>query len=106
MNGCILDVWDKGVKMKHYIISEERLKSFIRHEKELNYAYGSVFYSPSNEELEATEEDLEELTEIKEHEYVPDIDFDFNSANDKKRVPVEIVRTVKFEPDFSDINND
>lgn len=65
--------------MKHYIISEERLKSFIRHEKELSYAYDSVFYSPSNEELEATEEDLEEFTEIKEHEYIPDIDKEFSN---------------------------
>lgn len=90
--------------MRQFIISEERLKSFIRHEKELRYAYDSVFYSPTNEELEATEDDLKEFTEIKEHEYVPDIDFD--STGDKKAVTVEIVRTVKFEPNFSDINND
>lgn len=90
--------------MRQYIISEERLKSFIRHEKELRYAYDSVFYSPSDEELEATEEDLAEFTEIKEHEYVPDIDFD--STGDKKTVTVEIVGVVKHTPDFSDIDND
>lgn len=92
--------------MRRFIISEERLKDFIRSEKRLCWAYDSMFYCPSDEELEPTEEDLEEFTEIKEHEYVPDIDFDFNSTNDKKRVSVEIVRTVKFEPNFSDIDND
>lgn len=92
--------------MRQFIISEERLKEFIRRERELSYAHDSMLYCPSEEELEPTEEDLEEFTEIKEHEYVPDIDFDFNSTNDKKRVSVEIVRTVKFEPDFSDIDND
>ncbi len=93
--------------MRQFIISEERLKQLIKHERELGYvkAY-SVFYSPSEKELEITEDDLKPFTEIKEHEYVPDIDFDFNSTNDKKRVSVEIVRTVKFEPNFSDIDND
>lgn len=91
--------------MRQYIISEERLKQFIKHERELCYvnAY-SVFYRPSEKELEVTDDDLKEFTEIKEHEYVPDIDFD--STGDKKCVSVEIVRTVKFEPDFSDIDND
>lgn len=93
--------------MRQFIISEERLKQLLKHERELCYANAySVFYRPSEKELEVTEDDLKPFTEIKEHEYVPDIDFDFNSANDKKRVSVEIVRTVKFEPDFSDINND
>lgn len=92
--------------MRQFIISEERLKEFIRRERELSYAHDSMFYCPSDEELEPTEEELEEFTEIKEHEYVPDIDFDFNSTNGKKRVSVEIVRTVKFEPNFSDVNND
>lgn len=93
--------------MRQYIISEERLKQLIKHERELCYvnAY-SVFYRPSEKELEVTDNDLKEFTEIKEHEYVPDINFDFNSTNDKKCVSVEIVRTVKFEPDFSDIDND
>ena len=93
--------------MRQYIISEERLKQLIKHERELCYvkAY-SVFYRPSEKELEVTDDDLKAFTEIKEHEYVPDIKFDFNSTNDKKCVSVEIVRTVKFEPDFSDIDND
>lgn len=93
--------------MRQYIISEERLKQLIKHERELCYvnAY-SVFYRPSEKELEVTDDDLKAFTEIKEHEYVPDINFDFNSTNDKKCVSVEIVRTVKFEPDFSDIDND
>ena len=79
----------------------------LKHERELCYvkAY-SVFYRPSEKELEVTDDDLKAFTEIKEHEYVPDINFDFNSTNDKKCVSVEIVRTVKFEPDFSDIDND
>lgn len=58
--------------MRQYIISEERLKEFIRHERELAYAHDSMFYCPSDEELEPTEEDLKEFTEIKEHEYVPE----------------------------------
>lgn len=93
--------------MRQYIISEERLKQLIKHERELCYvkAY-SVFYRPSEKELEVTDDDLKAFTEIKEHEYVPDINFDFNSTNDKKCVSVEIVRTVKFEPNFSDIDND
>lgn len=90
MNGCILDeVYYKrcecGGNMRKFIISEERLKDFILAEKRLCWAYDSMFYCPSDEELEPTEEDLEEFTEIKEHEYVPDIDF---------------------EPDFSVLNND
>lgn len=93
--------------MRQFIISEERLKMLLKHERELCYvkAY-SVFYRPSEEELKVTDDDLKAFTEIKEHEYVPDINFDFNSTNDKKCVSVEIVRTVKFEPDFSDIDND
>lgn len=43
-----------------------------------------MFYSPSEEELEATEDDLKEFTEIKEHEYVPDIDEEF--ANTLKKM--------------------
>lgn len=90
--------------MRQFIISEERLKEFIRRERELSYAHDSMFYCPSDEELEPTEEDLEEFTEIKEHEYVPDIDFD--STGDKKTVTVEVVGVVKHKPDFSDIDND
>ena len=92
--------------MRQYIISEERLKMLLKHEKQLCYAQECVLYSPSEEELKVTDDDLKEFTEIKEHEYVPDINFDFNSTNDKKCVSVEIVRTIKFEPNFSDVNND
>lgn len=92
--------------MRRFIISEERLKMLLKHERQLCYAQECVLYSPSEKELEVTDDDLKPFTEIKEHEYVPDIDFDFNSTNDKKCVSVEIVRTVKFEPDFSDIDND
>ena len=90
--------------MRQYIISEERLKMLLKHEKQLCYAQECVLYSPSEEELKVTDDDLKEFTEIKEHEFVPDIDF--NPVHDKKRVSVEIVRTVKFKPNFSDINND
>ena len=63
--------------MRQFIISEERLKEFIRRDRELSYAYESMLYCPSDEELEPTEEDLKEFTEIKEHEYLPDIDKEF-----------------------------
>lgn len=91
MNGCILDeVYYKrcecGGNMRKFIISEERLKMLLKHERELCYAKTySTLYAPSSEELEVTEDDLKPYTEIKEHEYVPDIDF---------------------EPDFSVLNND
>ena len=90
--------------MRQYIISEEELKYFIRTIRELSYENDPRFYMPSDEELEPTEEDLAEYTEIKVHEYVPDIDFD--STGDKTSVTVEIVGVVKHEPDFSDIDND
>ena len=63
--------------MRHFIISEEQLKDFIRTINELRFANDSRFYTPSDEDLEPTEEDLEEFTEIKEHEYIPDIDKQF-----------------------------
>lgn len=91
--------------MRQYIISEERLKMLLKHERELCYARTySTFYRPSENELEVTENDLKPFTEIKEHEYVPDIDFD--STGDKKSVTVEVVGVVKHKPDFSDIDND
>ena len=86
--------------MKHYIISEERLKSFIRHEKELSYAYDSVFYRPSEKELEVTEDDLKPFTEIKEQEIAPDVEFTFNFADEKDRFPIDIVCKVEFRPNF------
>lgn len=52
--------------MRQFIISEERLKQFIKHERELAYAHDSMFYCPSEEELEPTEEDLKSFAEIKE----------------------------------------
>ena len=70
--------------MRQFIISEERLKEFIRCERELSYAHESMLYCPSEEELEPTEEDFEEFTEIKEHEFIPDIDEDF--ANTLKKM--------------------
>lgn len=67
--------------MKQYIISEERLKMLLKHERELCYAKTySTFYRPSDEELEPTENDLKPFVEIKEHEYVPDIDKDFSNC--------------------------
>ena len=68
--------------MRRFIISEERLKQLLKHERELCYANAySVFYRPSEKELEVTENDLKPFTEIKEHEFVPDIDF--NPVHDK-----------------------
>lgn len=93
--------------MRQFVISEERLKQLLKHERELCYANAySVFYRPSEKELEVTENDLKPFTEIKEHEYVPDIDFD--STGDKKTVTVtvEVVGVVKHKPDFSVLNND
>ena len=52
--------------MRQFIISEERLKQFIKHERELAYAHDSIFYCPSEEELEPTEDDLKSFAEIKE----------------------------------------
>lgn len=49
---------------KFYIVPEERLKDFIRARKELCYAHDSMLYKPSEEELEATEEDLKEFSSI------------------------------------------
>lgn len=66
--------------MRQYIISEERLKAFIRTSKLYGFACECVFYSPSEKELEVTEDDLKPYTEIKEHEYVPDIDEDFSNT--------------------------
>ncbi len=62
---------------RYYIVPEERLKDFIRTIRELRYENDSRFYMPSDDDLEPTEEDLEEFTEIKEYEYVPNIDEEF-----------------------------
>lgn len=53
--------------MRQYIISEERLKDFIRHERELFCAHECVFYSPSEKELEVTEENLKRYKELNEY---------------------------------------
>ena len=53
--------------MRQFIISEERLKEFVRRERELSYAHDSMFYCPSDEELEPTEEDLKPFTELEEY---------------------------------------
>lgn len=53
--------------MRQYIISEERLKDFIRHERELFCAHECVFYSPSEKELEVTEENLKRFKELNEY---------------------------------------
>ena len=49
---------------KFYIVPEERLKEFISAKKELCYAHDSMFYSPSEEELEATDDDLKEFPSV------------------------------------------
>lgn len=54
--------------MKYYIISEERLKQLIKHERELGYVnVFSRFYRPSEKELEVTEDDLKRFKELKEY---------------------------------------
>lgn len=89
--------------MKYYIISEERLKQLIKHERELCYTNSySVFYRPPEKELEVTDDDLKAFTEIKEHEYVPDIDFTIN-FKDRERFPAEIINVTKFEPNFDSL---
>lgn len=54
--------------MKYYIISEERLKQLIKHERELGYVnVFSRFYRPSEKELEVTEENLKHFTGLEEY---------------------------------------
>lgn len=57
----------------------------LKHERELCYvkAY-SIFYAPSDKELEPTEDDLKPYTEIKEHEYIPDINEEL--SNNLKKI--------------------
>ena len=72
--------------MRQFIILEERLKQLLKHERELCYANAySVFYRPSEKELEVTEDDLKPFTEIKKQEIAPDIEFTFNFADEKDR---------------------
>lgn len=93
--------------MRQYIISEERLKMLLKHERELCYARAySTFYRPSEKELEVTDDDLKPFDEIKEREIAPDIEFACNFADEKDRFPVDVVCKVKFRPDFSVLNND
>lgn len=70
--------------MRQFIISEERLKMFLRHEKELVYVYKYPGCWISDEESEITEDDLKPFTEIKDHEYVPNIDKEF--SNNLKKI--------------------
>ena len=70
--------------MRQFIISEERLKMLLKHERELCYVKTYSFSIPPNEALEPTEDDLKVFTEIKEHEYIPDIDKEF--ANLLKKI--------------------
>ena len=44
--------------MRQFVISEEDLKNFIRTSKLYSFACECVLYSPSEEELEVTEENL------------------------------------------------
>ena len=54
--------------MKYYVISEERLKQLIKHERELGYVnVFSRFYRPSEKELEVTEENLKSFKELNEY---------------------------------------
>lgn len=53
--------------MKYYIISEEELKYFIRTIGELTYENDSRFYMPSDDDLEPSEDDLKEYTELKDY---------------------------------------
>lgn len=54
--------------MKYYIISEERLKMLLKHERELCYARTYLeFYPPSDKELEPTEDNLKKFTELEEY---------------------------------------
>lgn len=85
--------------MKYYKISEEDLKGFIRTIRELSYENDPRFYTPSDEDLEPTEDDLKEYEEIKDE--MTDIDIDIN--NEKIPVVLEVTKVSKFEPNFEDI---
>lgn len=53
--------------MRQFVISEEDLKNFIRTSKLYSFACECALYSPSEEELEVTEENLKRFTELKEY---------------------------------------
>ena len=53
--------------MRQFVISEEDLKIFIRTSKLYSFACECALYSPSEEELEVTEENLKRFTELKEY---------------------------------------
>lgn len=53
--------------MRQFVISEEDLKFFIRTSKLYSFACECALYSPSEEELEVTEENLKRFTELKEY---------------------------------------
>lgn len=53
--------------MRQFVISEEDLKDFIRTSKLYGFACECVFYSPSEKELEVTEENLKRFKELNEY---------------------------------------
>lgn len=53
--------------MRYYVVSEEDLKDFIRTSKRYGFACECVFYSPSEKELEVTEENLKRFKELNEY---------------------------------------
>ena len=78
--------------MRRFIISEERLKMLLKHEKQLYYAQECVLYSPSEEELKVTDDDLKEFTELEE--YIKDHRDEILHDN------AEEVRNVELEEDI------
>lgn len=89
--------------MKYYKISEEDLKGFIRTIRELTYENDPRFYTPSDEDLEPTEEDLKEYEEIKDETTDEMTDIDIDIHNEKIPVVLEVTKVSKFEPNFEDI---
>lgn len=78
--------------MRQYIISEERLKMLLKHEKQLYYAQECVLYSPSEKELEVTEENLNRFKEL--NEYIKEHRDEILQDN------AEEVRNVELEEDI------
>lgn len=87
--------------MKYYKISEEDLKNFIRTIRELTYENDPRFYTPSDEDLEPTEDDLKEYEEIKDE--ITDEITDIDIHNEKIPVVLEVTKVSKFEPNFDSL---
>lgn len=89
--------------MKYYKISEDDLKNLLRTINELMYENDSRFYTPSDEDLEPTEDDLKEYEEIKDEmtDEITDIDVDIH--HEKIPVVLEVTKVSKFEPNFEDV---